>query len=88
MDQKSENFGAVATIRARWHDPALAFDRDEIGRDARIVKPEAFVEYASNLPTIVPAFVIQNQQSNRWIHQSVVAHRAHRAGDLFRKNPR
>ncbi|MBO9450424.1 hypothetical protein J7426_09170 [Tropicibacter sp. R16_0] len=73
VDQKSENYGAVVTIRARWHDPALAFDRDEIGRDARIVKPEAFVEYASSLPTIVPAFVIQNQQSNRWIHQSVVA---------------
>ncbi|WP_254446509.1 hypothetical protein [Ruegeria sp. HKCCD8929] len=73
VNQKSENYRAVATIRAEWRDPALAFDEAEFGSDVRIFKPEAFTEHALSLPTIAPAFVIQNQQSNRWIHQSVVA---------------
>lgn len=80
VDQKSENFGAVVTIRASWLDPALSFNRNDIGRDVRIVKPEAFVQHASDRSTIVPAFVIQNQQSNRWIHQSVVA--IHHSGQV------
>lgn len=80
VDQKSENYGAVATIRVKWTDPALAFDPKEIGRETWIVKPQAFVDYATKLPTIVPAFVIENQQSNRWIHQSIVA--VHYSGEV------
>jgi hypothetical protein len=72
VDQKSENYGAVVTIRASWHDPALAFDATEFGLDYRIIKPAKFLEIADSLPTIAPAFVVQNQQSNRWIHQSFI----------------
>jgi len=72
VDQKSENFGVVATIRLNWHDPALAFDEAEYGREYRVMKPEVFVELAGSLVTVAPAFVIQNQQSKRWIHQAVV----------------
>lgn len=72
VDQKSENYGAVARIRLEWHDPAFAFDPDEFGRDVRTMRPEAFVEYASSLSSMVPVFVIENQQSNRWIHQSII----------------
>lgn len=79
VDQKSENFGVVATIRAEWHDPALGFDAAEYGRGYRIMKPAAFVEYADAIPAIAPAFVIQNQQSNRWIHQSFIV--IHANGD-------
>jgi len=79
VDQKSENYGAVATIRADWHDPALAFDADDYGRSYRIMKPADFVGYADDVPTIAPGFVIQNQQSNRWIHQSLVV--IHANGD-------
>jgi len=79
VDQKSENFGVVATIRANWHDPALAFDAAEYGRKYRLMKPEAFVDYAGSIPTIAPAFIIQNQQSNRWIHQSFIV--IHANGD-------
>jgi len=79
VDQKSENFGVVGTIRADWHDPALAFDPAEYGRNYRIMKPAAFVELADAIPTIAPGFVIQNQQSNRWIHQSLVV--IHANGD-------
>lgn len=72
VDQKSENYGTVATIRARWSDPLLAFDKEEYGREYRVMKPAAFIEYAAERAAIAPGFVIQNQQSNRWIHQSVV----------------
>ena len=72
VDQKSENFGVVATIRMDWNDPALAFDPKEYGRGYRIMKRERFGEYVSSVRTVAPAFVLQNQQSNKWIHQSRV----------------
>lgn len=72
VNQKSENYGAVVTIRATWHDPALAFDPANFGRDYRIMKPEKFAELATAKQTLSPGFVVQNQQSNRWIHQSAV----------------
>lgn len=73
VDQKSENFGAVATIRVRWNDPALAFDKEEYGRGFRVFRRSAFLDYATDRETIIPAFVIDNQQSNRWVHQAVIA---------------
>ncbi|WP_092365538.1 hypothetical protein [Cribrihabitans marinus] len=73
VDQKSENYGAVVTIRASWTDPKLAYDRDEDSRKARIVKPDEFLDYASKRDTIPPGFIISNQQSNRWIHHAVIA---------------
>lgn len=76
VDQKSENFGVVVTIRANWHDPALVFDATEYGRDYRIMKPEAFIDFVSAIPAVAPGFVIQNQQSNRWIHQSLIVVKA------------
>jgi len=79
VDQKSENYGAVATIRARWSDPLLAFDEQEYGRAYQVMKPATFIEYAAERAAIAPGFVIQNQQSNRWIHQSLVV--VHTNGD-------
>lgn len=73
VDQKAENFGAVAIIRATWRDPALAFDPAEYGRDIKVFRPADFQEFARNIPTIVPVFVVRNQQSNRWIHQSALS---------------
>ena len=72
VDQKSENFGAVARIRLEWHDPLLAFEPDDFGREVRTMRPDAFVEYATKVSSMVPVFVIENQQSNRWIHQSII----------------
>ena len=34
VDQKSENFGVVATLRLEWEDLKLAFDRTTIGHVA------------------------------------------------------
>ena len=72
VDQKSENFGAVSTIRMDWNDPALAFDPKEYGRAYRIMQQDAFAAYIKSVNSVAPAFVIQNQQSNRWIHQAQV----------------
>lgn len=72
VNQKSENFGVVATLRFDWTDPLLAFDEVEFGREYRVMKPSAFLELTQTVPTIAPAFVVQNQQSNRWIHQALV----------------
>jgi len=72
VDQKSENYGVVATIRARWTDPLLGFDTAEYPRGYLVMKPLNFLEYASSRAAIAPGFVVQNQQSNKWIHQSVV----------------
>jgi Neurotransmitter-gated ion-channel ligand binding domain len=79
VDQKSENYGAVATIRAQWSDPLLAFDEKEYGRAYRVMKPATFLKYAAGRAAIAPGFVIDNQQSNRWIHQSLVV--VHANGD-------
>ncbi|MGI9368886.1 MAG: hypothetical protein ACR2O2_08610, partial [Ruegeria sp.] len=73
VDQKAENFGAVVVLRVEWSDPALTFDREEAGREIRVFNPTAFAEYASTIDTVLPAFVIHNQQSNRWIHESAIA---------------
>ena len=73
VDQKSENFGAVLTIRAIWSDPGLAYDPADYGRDVRLFRRDEFVEHASKLDVIVPGFVVNNQQANRWIQQSIIA---------------
>lgn len=76
VDQKSENYGAVAVIRAEWTDPALAFDAGAFGRNYRIFQPDALADYAKSAGAVIPVFVIQNQQSNRWIHQSAAGVRS------------
>lgn len=73
VDQKSENYGAVAVIRMAWTDPALAFDPVEEGTDFKLFKPQGFLAYAAERTSLVPLFGIHNQQSNRWIQQAVVA---------------
>lgn len=70
VDQKAENYGAVVAIRMKWHDPALAFE-DTQGTGFRQFKPEDLVDHAKALGSVVPRFVVQNQQSNRWIHEDL-----------------
>ncbi|MFC3612697.1 hypothetical protein ACFORG_02900 [Lutimaribacter marinistellae] len=71
VDQKSENFGAVATLRLEWHDPALAYDKSP-NQISKVMEPAKFVEIAADQNLLVPFFVVQNQQSKRWIHQAIV----------------
>ncbi|WP_420585724.1 hypothetical protein [Ruegeria sp.] len=73
VDQKAENYGAVVVLRVEWTDPALAFDREEVGREIQVFNPPALAEHARGLGAVVPAFVIHNQQSNKWIHESAAS---------------
>ncbi|WP_170561927.1 hypothetical protein [Ruegeria atlantica] len=73
VDQKAENYGAVVVLRVEWTDPALAFDPKEAGREFRVFNPPALADHAAEIGTVVPAFVIHNQQSNRWIHESAAS---------------
>ncbi|WP_170360835.1 MULTISPECIES: hypothetical protein [Ruegeria] len=73
VDQKAENYGAVVVLRAEWTDPALAFDRDTVGREFQVFNPRTLAEHATDIGAVVPAFVIHNQQSNKWIHESAAS---------------
>jgi hypothetical protein len=73
VEQTSENFGAVATIYLEWTDPKLGFDADAYSLPYRLFSPEDFADYLKERQTYAPEFVIQNQQGNRWIHQSLIA---------------
>ncbi len=73
VDQKAENYGAVVVLRAEWTDPALAFDRNEVGREFQVFNPSVLADHARALNAVIPAFVIHNQQSNKWIHESAAS---------------
>ena len=66
VDQKSENFGVVATLRLEWEDPRLAFDAEEPGRDYKVYTKDAFRRFANENSLFYPAFIIQNQQERRF----------------------
>ncbi len=66
VDQKSENFGVVATLRLEWEDPRLAFDAEEAGRDYKGYTKDAFRRFANENSLFYPAFIIQNQQERRF----------------------
>jgi len=68
VNQKSENFGVVATLRMEWEDPALSFSAKDIGREFRVFGPEAFRKFTSENSLFYPGFVIQNQQASRFRH--------------------
>lgn len=72
VDQQSENFGAVVTLRMEWTDPKLSFTADEGDWDFRIISPEEFIDIAAENEALVPWFTIDNQQGNRWIHNEMI----------------
>ena len=76
VDQQAENYGAVVVLRVEWTDPLLAYDAEEVGRDIRVFHPADLAEHAAKLDAVLPAFVIHNQQSNKWIHESAASLRS------------
>lgn len=70
IDQKSENFGAVITIRIRWQDRKLGFDKVEQKRDFLIMSIGSLLERANKIGVLVPSFIINNQQGNRWVNDA------------------
>lgn len=70
VDQKAENYAAVANIRMRWTDPALAFDPQEEGVSFKLYRDiDDFVEAEG---TRWPEFTLFNQQGNRWTQNRLI----------------
>ena len=72
VDQKSENFGVVASLMMEWHNPKLAFNTDECQCRYKIFKGDDFSRFASEKGIMWPDITIFNQQGNRWIQNRIV----------------
>ena len=66
IDQVSERFGAVATLKMLWQDPALAFSPDTCECNFRTFSGEAFNHFVQENEIPWPEFTFTNQQGNRW----------------------
>lgn len=72
VDQRGENFGAVASLRMDWTDPALAFNPESCGCRLKTFGGDAFAQYVQQHGALWPEFVVFNQQGNRWAQKRLV----------------
>lgn len=72
VDQKSENFGAVAELHMRWRDAFFAFDPDAEGRDHLLLGVNDFMDLADENGRTVPRFIFRNLQGPRWWQEELV----------------
>ena len=72
VDQKSENYGVVASLVMHWKDPALAFDPETVQDRYKIYNGDAFSSEMAHRGLVWPQFSIINQQGNRWVQNRLV----------------
>jgi hypothetical protein len=72
IDQKAENFGAVAALQLDWQDRALAFSPDSCNCRFKIFRDDRFFQFTTNNDIDWPEFTLFNQQGNRWTQNRVV----------------
>jgi len=72
IDQKAENYEAVASTLVTWNDPALAFRSDECDCENKLFVTKDFTSFATKEGIIWPASTYLNQQNNRWIQNDYV----------------
>jgi hypothetical protein len=71
VDQKAENFTAVANIQMRWQDPRLAFSPDTCDCNLKTFTGNNFSKFIAITEDEWPEFSITNQQGNRWTQNKV-----------------
>ncbi len=72
VNQKSENYGVVATLVMHWTDPGLAFDPETAHDRFKIFSGDAFGTEMSRRGQLWPQHTVVNQQGNRWVQNRVV----------------
>ncbi len=72
VNQKSENFGVVATIVMQWQDPRLAYDPEQIQDRFKVFMGDAFSAEMSRLGKTWPMYTIINQQNKQWVQNRFV----------------
>jgi hypothetical protein len=72
IDQKAENYEAVAATLFSWNDPALAFRPDQCKCESKLFLAEDFASFAADEGIQYPVFTYLNQQNNRWIQNEYV----------------
>jgi hypothetical protein len=81
IDQKAENWDAVATLTMRWQDPALAYRADECKCEFQTYTIKDFEAYVTREGLTWPAYTLLNQQNNRWVQNSYVV--VYPSGEAF-----
>jgi hypothetical protein len=66
VDQKAENYGAVASMQMEWVDAALAFRPDECNCREKVYTDSNFNQFLVDVNNRWPTFTLYNQQGNRW----------------------
>lgn len=66
VDQREENFSAVADLQMEWQDPRLAFNPDTCQCSFKVFNEKTFSNFIAETGGNWPDFVLTNQQGNRW----------------------
>ena len=66
VNQKAENYRAVASIRMDWRDPNLAFSPDTCNCRYKAFTGNTFDSFVRLAEGDWPEFTLLNQQDNRW----------------------
>jgi hypothetical protein len=72
VNQKSKNFGVVATIVMHWQDPRLAYDPEKAPDRFKVFMGDAFSAEMNRLGQAWPQYTIVNQQNKHWVQNRFV----------------
>jgi len=72
VDQRSENFTVVGTLKLSWQDPKLSFSPDQCGCAIKKFEDNSLRALAGEVNLPLPSFSFYNQQGNRWSQNQVI----------------
>jgi hypothetical protein len=72
VNQKSENFGVVATIVMHWKDPRLAYNPETMQDRFKVFMGDAFSAEMNHQGQSWPQYTIVNQQNRQWVQNRFV----------------